>query len=324
MGDKAARTKAATGGQIAKGAAWLMAFKAFDKGIGLISTLVLARVLTPADFGLVAMAMVVVAFTELMSAFGFDSALIQRQDAGRAHYDTAWTFNLIFGAGAALVLFALALPMARFYSDERLVAVLAVLACGSFIGGFENIGVVAFRKELDFRSEFRFLAGKRIAGFVVTVSLALALHSYWALVAGTVTGRAMSVWISYRLHPYRPRPSLAARADLMHFSRWIFFSSLITFVSSRSTDFVLGRTVGAAGLGVYSVSYQIAMMPSTELIAPLNRAVYPAYARLAADLPALRTRFLEVFGVICLVAIPVSAGLFGAADAAVRVVLGTN
>ena len=81
-------TSHATGGQIAKGAAWMMGFKLFDKSIGLISTLVLARVLTPADFGLVAMATAVVALLELMGAFGFDSALIQRQNTDHRHYDT--------------------------------------------------------------------------------------------------------------------------------------------------------------------------------------------------------------------------------------------
>lgn len=320
----AAAAVATSGRQIATGAAWMMLFKLLDKGVGLISTLILARLLTPADFGLVAMAMAVVALTQLMSAFGFDSALIQRADASRPHFDTAWTFNVLFGTAIALVLCALAWPAAGFYGEPRLSGVLLLLALASFIGGLENIGVVAFRKDMDFRSEFRFLLLKRLAGFAVTLVLAFSLRSYWALVGGVLTTRLLSVLISYRLHPYRPRLSLAARADLMHFSKWILLSSLISFVSSRSTDFILGRTVGAHGLGVYSIGYEIATMPSTELIAPVNRAVYPAYARLAPDPQALIVRFRQVFGLICLVAFPVSLGLIAVADAAVRVVLGSK
>jgi len=78
-----------------------MGFRLLDESIGLISTLILARLLTRSDFGLVAMAMAVVALLELMGAFGFDSALIQRQDTERKHYDTAWTFNVIFGLSIA-------------------------------------------------------------------------------------------------------------------------------------------------------------------------------------------------------------------------------
>ena len=314
----------ATGSQIAKGAAWMMGFKLLDKSVGLVSTLVLARVLTPADFGLVAMATAVVALVGLMGAFGFETALIQRQNTDRSHYDTAWTFNVIFGVGVAVMLLGLTVPAASFYREPRLQLILPALAFGSLIGGFANIGTVAFRKELDFRKEFKFLLTKRLAAFVVTVTLALIFQSFWALIAGTVTGGLMAVFISYVLHPYRPRLTLAARGDLLNFSKWIFISNLIQFLHSRSTDFILGRTVGSHGLGVYNVASEIAVMPSTELIAPLNRAVYPAYARLAGALDQLRERFLEVFGIINLLAFPVAVGLCCLSDLVVSLLLGAQ
>lgn len=299
-----------------------MLFKLSDKSVGLISTLILARLLTPADFGLVAMATAVVALTELMGAFGFDTALIQRQDAKRAHYDTAWTFNVIFGITVALVLLALAVPASEFYREPRLEGILPALAVGALFAGFDNIGTVAFRKELNFRSEFRLLFFKRIAAFIVTVSLAIAFRTYWALIAGIVTAKLVGVLISYRLHPFRPRFDLSARSDLLHFSKWLFISNLIQFLHSRSTDFILGRTVGSHGLGIYNVAAEIAALPSTELIAPLNRAVYPAYARLATRLEDLKQRFVEVFGLIALIAFPVSFGIVSVADPVVRVLLG--
>jgi O-antigen/teichoic acid export membrane protein len=312
----------ASGRQIAKGAAWMMGFKLLDKSVGLISTLVLARVLTPADFGLVAMATAVVALLELMGAFGFESALIQRQNTERSHYDTAWTFNVIFGAAISIMLLIMAVPAAGFYHEPRLSLMLPTLAIGALVGGLENIGTVAFRKELDFRKEFRFLLAKRLATFAVTITLALAFRSFWALIGGTVTGKLMAVFISYRLHPYRPRLTLAARNDLLHFSKWIFISNLIQFLHSRSTDFILGRTVGSHGLGVYNIANEIAAMPSTELIAPLNRAVYPAYARLAGARDQLWERFLEVFGIISLLAFPVAVGLYCLSDLLVNLLLG--
>lgn len=312
----------ATGRQIAKGAAWLMGFKLLDKSIGLVSTLILARLLTPSDFGLVAMAVSIVALLELMGAFGFDSALIQRQDTQRSHYDTAWTFNVIFGASIALLLVVAAIPAASFYREPRLELMLPAMALGALVGGFENIGTVAFRKELNFRMEFIYLFIKRIAVFVVVVTLAYTLRSFWALIWATVAGKCMAVLISYRLHPYRPRLSLAARADLFGFSKWLFLSNLIQFLHSRSTDFILGRTVGSHGLGVYNLAAEISAMPSTELIAPLNRAVYPAYAQLSKAREKLMARFLEVFGLINLISFPVALGLFCLSDLVVALLLG--
>lgn len=315
-------TPPATGKQIAQGAAWLMGFRLLDKSIGLISTLILVRLLTPSDFGLVAMAMAVVALLELMGAFGFDSALIQRQDTERKHYDTAWTFNVIFSIGIAALLVVVAEPAAEFYREPRLEQMLPVLAIGALVNGFENIGTVAFRKELNFRMEFIYLLIKRIAVFVVIVTLAFTLRTFWALIFATIAGKIIAVLISYRLHPYRPRLSLAARGDLFHFSKWLFISNLIQFLHSRSTDFILGRTVGSHGLGIYNLAAEIAAMPSTELIAPLNRAVYPAYAQLSKSHDKLVARFIEVYGLICLLAFPVAVGLFCISDLIVAVLLG--
>ena len=313
---------AASGRQIAKGIAWLTLFKFADRGIGLLSTLILARLLVPSDFGLVAMGSSVVALTELMGAFGFDTALIQRQDARRAHYDTAWTFGVLFGVATALVLVLLAKPAADFYHEQRLELIIPLLALGALISGFENIGTVAFRKELNFHKEFRFLLLKRISGFVVTIALAVTFRTFWALIAGIITAKSVSLIISYQLHPYRPKFSLAAREDLLNFSKWLFISNLINFCRGRSTDFILGRTVGTHGLGIFNVASEIAMMPATELVAPLNRAVYPAYSRLMSSPDELRRRFLQVFGMIGLVAFPASFGLVSIAGLSVKVLLG--
>lgn len=312
----------ASGRQIARGAAWMMAFKLLDRSVGILSTVVLARLLTPKDFGLIAMAIAVMAILELMAAFGFDSALIQRQNTRREHFDTAWTFNVIFGIAIALLLILLALPAADFYRDPRLALILPSLALSALVGGFENIGTVAFRKDLDFRSEFRFLVAKRLVTFLITLVMALLLRNYWALIAGVVTGRMLSVAISYRLHPYRPRFSLIARADLLHFSKWLFLSNLVQTLQAKATDLVLGRTVGPHSLGVYNIAVEIAVMPSTDFVAPLNRAVYPAYSRLTGDLEALRRRFIDVYSLIALIAFPVAVGISCVAAIAVDVLLG--
>lgn len=307
---------------VGKGAALMLAFKLVERGIGFVSVLILARLLTPADFGLVAMATSVVALIELMGAFGFDTALIQRPDAQRQHFDTAWTFQVLFGVASAALLVGLAIPAGDFYRDSRVTLMMPALAVGAMVQGFENIGPVMFRKSLDFRSEFIFLLSKRMVAFVVTILMALIFRNFWALVAGTVTGRVATTLLSYSMHTYRPRFSLAAKSDLLHFSKWLFLTNLLQFAHQNADKFILGRTIGATLVGQYNVANEIASLPSTALIAPINRAVYPVYARLAKDISALREQFLSVYGQIAMLSFPTSVGIACSAELLVEILLG--
>jgi lipopolysaccharide exporter len=307
---------------MATGALWMVLFKFSERGLGLLSTLILVRLLAPADFGVVAMAMSFVALLELLAAFGFDVALIRNQGTERKDYDTAWTLNVLLGLGVAALMLALSQPLSTFYREPAVAAVIALLAVGSAVQGFENIGVVAFRKELEFAREFRYLVAKKIVSFAITVPLAFALRNFWALVFGIVAGRCASVALSYWVHPYRPRFSLAARGDLLHFSKWLLVNNALNFLRERASDFVIGRTGGAHSLGIFNESYFIANLPTTDLVMPINRAVFPAYARIAADRDALRVSFAAVIGVIALFAVPAGTGIAAVADSLTWVVLG--
>ena len=287
----------------------MVLFKLLDRSLGLISTLVLTRVLVPADFGLVAMAMSLVALLELFGAFGLDIALIQRANATRAHFDTAWTLNVLMASFVATALLALAWPLSWFYGEPRLLPLACAFALGSAVQGFENIGIVAFRKELDFEREFRFLMTKRLLTFAVSVSLALWLRNYWALAVGIIVSRASGVALSYALHPFRPRLSLATIAEFMHFSKWLLAANIFAFLKERSPDFIVGKLAGAHAVGVLSLSLEIANLPGSELIAPINRAAFPRYASLAHDRNALHREFLSVLSLITLVLTPIVTGI---------------
>lgn len=309
---------------MARGAVWMIAFKLLERGLGLISTLVLARLLVPADFGLIAMASSLVAILDLFNAFGLDVALIQRKGATPDHYNTAWTLNIASGTLIACLILIFAWPLSRFYHEPRLIAVVSFLAISSFVQGFENIGVVAFRKEMNFHKEFRFLLAKRFAMICITIPLAIILRNYWAMVCGMVGGRIAGVALSYLLHPYRPRPSFSKVGDFFGFSKWVFLQNILYFLKERSSDFIVGRLAGPHALGVLNVSAEIASIPGNELIAPINRAILPAYALLANDLAALRREYLSVMGIVCLIAIPAVTGIAAVAPLVVATLLGSK
>ena len=152
--------------KVSKGAAWMLLFKSLERSLSLISVVILARLLIPADFGLVAMAVSVIALVEIVSTFNFELAIIQRTNPAREHYDSAWSMNILAGVGGALVTAAAAWPAADFYNEPRLTYVMLVLAAAWFIQGFENIGTVNFRREMNFSLEFRFMFAKKLGGFL--------------------------------------------------------------------------------------------------------------------------------------------------------------
>jgi lipopolysaccharide exporter len=309
---------------MARGALWMVLFKFVERSLGFISTLILVRLLMPTDFGVVAMAMSFIAMAELLAAFGFDIALIQNQNATSDLYHTAWTCNLLLGLLISLIMLASAPLIADFYKQPELRLVVSALALGPMISGLENIGVVAFRKELHFRREFAFQLSRKIVGFAVVVPLAFTLHSYWALVAGTLASRFAGTVTSYLVHPFRPHTSFEGITRLFKFSKWLLLNNIAGFLKERSTDFVIGLLHGPASLGIYNVSYELASLPTTELSAPINRALLPGFAKIANDPIAIRSAYSNAVGMLAIIAVPAAAGIAAIAQFLVPVVLGVH
>ncbi len=140
----------------------MFAARGIDKVLGLVSTLFLARLLVPEDFGLVAIATAVVALLTLFANFSFEVALIQHPDPTREHYDTVWTIGLLFGVAIAVVLVALAYPLASFYDDARIAPMMPVLALSALIAYLHNVGCVDFSRNLQFHKEFLLSLYRRV------------------------------------------------------------------------------------------------------------------------------------------------------------------
>lgn len=309
---------------MAAGAAWMVLFKLSERLLSLVSMLVLARLLAPADFGVVAIASSVLAFLEVFIALGLDVALISKPNVTREHYDSAWTFKVLLGLVVALVLLIISGPAAAFFNEPRVSDVIRVLAIGSFVQGLENIGVVDFRKELRFATEFRFQIAKRLIMLAVTLPLAFTLRNYWALAIGAVSGRVAWVLLSYLAHPFRPRFSLAKVRDLLSISGWLVLSSTLYYFREQSSNIALGRLAGPRATGLYTLSYDFASLPTQQLIAPINRAVLPGLVKLSAQPQELARSALTVFALTATLATPAGVGLAALAPIIVPLLLGNQ
>ncbi|HEY6260632.1 MAG TPA: oligosaccharide flippase family protein, partial [Nitrospiraceae bacterium] len=167
------------GRQVARGAGWMVMLRMANRVLGVISFCILARILVPEDFGLVALAGSLGGLLEIISEFSVELALIRASQNDRRLYDSAWTIKIVRGLAVSVVLVLLASTIARFFDEPRIEAVVYFLALAGFILSFENIGVVEFRKSLAFEKEFTYLFLGRCISTVVTVVLALMWRNYW-------------------------------------------------------------------------------------------------------------------------------------------------
>ncbi len=310
------------GSQIAAGVAWMVLMRLAIRMLGFVSTIVLARLLTPADYGVIALAMIFVGLLDAFTAFGFDVVLIQDQDAPPEKYHCVWTLTVIRGISLAAITFLAAPLCADFFDEPALAAVLQVLAFATLVGAFENTATVDFRKHLQFDREFRLMVYPKVIGFVVTVALAIAWRDYWALAVGMVATRLVAVITGYVMRPYRPTPCLDHWAEIFRFSKWLMANSILRYGYNNSESMVLGKLMGSAAVGAYAIANEIAMMVSSELVAPIQRAILPGYAKLARSENGLRDAYLAVLGVTNVVGLPVSAGIALTADLFVPLLLG--
>ncbi len=292
------------------------------RALGLLSTLVLARLLTPEDFGLVALATSLAAVLEVAASLGVDEVLIARARLTRADYDTAWTLELLRGLAMAALLVLAAPALAAFFDEPRLepllwwVALAVLLECGV------SAGTVDFRRQLDFAREFHWQFWPRLLGVITAISLAWMWRSYWALVAGILVRRAGMLVLSYGLSPYRPKLALTRARELFAVARWLLINNALTFFRDRIDTLVVGKFAGAGPLGLYELANELASLPTTEIAGPATRAIYPGYARLAGDRAALRAGYVRSLALLLTLTLPMGVGIALLAEPAIALLLG--
>ena len=312
------------GRELAVGSAWMIGMRWAIRSVGLLSTVILARLLAPDDFGVVAMAMVAVAILQSFTQSGVDLALLRAESPQREHYDAAWTLEIIQGVGLAAVLFLSAPLVAGQLGDPRVTEVIRVLSVAALVGGFQNIGVVNFRRELNFRREFQFGVYKKLSTFMVTIAAALLLRNYWALVIGQLAGRVVEVALSYLMSGFRPRLSLARVGEIWGFSKWLVLSRFSMLINRQFDRWVVGAVGGAAAMGNYFIAQDFASSPSDEVIAPMSRAAFPVYSRLRHDPVQLADAFRRMLGSVVAITFATGLGIAAVAEDFVHVVLGAK
>ncbi len=305
-----------------RGSVWMIALRWGLRLTGLLSTIILARLLSPADFGIVAMAMVIIGALEVLSQSGHKLAIIRHTAPLKEHYDTAWTLSIILGFLIGSLVWIAAPATSVLFHEARVIPVMHCLAFRAVLGGFENIGVIDMRRNLNFGRFFFYNMYAKLASFCVTIVLAFVLRNYWALVFGILTGQLSQILLSFVMHPLRPRFSLSRFGELSSFSMWNLMRALGNYLSGQVDQLAVGAAFGTAPMGRYAVVNDLASSATREINEPMVAVLYPVMARLQHDRRTLTDLYLRVLSWSVIICTATGVGIALVAHDIVEVVLG--
>jgi PST family polysaccharide transporter/lipopolysaccharide exporter len=289
----------------------------------LARTPILARLLSPDDFGLLAIGLVALDILMRITELGMIPALVQKDRPERLHYDVAWSVGVARATIIAVCVYLAAPYIAGMFGEPRATPIIQVLGLRPLLLSLASIAVADFTRNLEFRP----LAVLQLSdmGIDAIVSIALApFIGVWALVAGAVAGPLIRLVLSYAIAPYRPRLAFdrGAAASLVRFGRWIFVSGLVGLAGRFVLQAVISRELGTVELGLYYLAARIAYT-TTEVSAELLGAVaFPWFSRLQGDRGEAERTFRGMLQGIAVILIPVSGLLIALAPSIVADILG--
>jgi len=294
--------------QVVKGSAFIFGSSVVSKTVSLLTTLVLATLLTPDDFGVIGYGTLIIGSAGLFREMGLNSALIyHKTDIEEAAMTALWISTIWSVVLSGLVVLSAPLA-AEFFREPRLEALLMIFPFSLIINSAGAIPISLMEKEMKFkRRTIPDLAHLTSYGLVV-VFFALLDYGYWSFVIGTLTADLVQLIIAFLLRPVKMAftVNIALAKEMFSFSKNVMGLSTIYFVIRNIDDLFIGRMMGTLSLGIYSFSYRIANLPATNISNVLGKVLFPSYMKIAHRMDELKSAFLKTFRYTSFVTIPVT------------------
>jgi PST family polysaccharide transporter len=290
--------------------------------IDLGTMLVLAHILRPTDFGLVAIAMTVIYIIEAALELPVSQALVRLEFIEASHYDTAFTLSLLRGLALGLLVCLISWPFARFYTDQRLIPLVLILSLAPAARGLVSPRLADFSKNLDFSPDFIMEIFGKLAAFLVAIMLGLTTRSYWAIAAGTVVAPVAGTASSYVLAPYRPRLNLSALPAFSGFLGWITAAQVVSAFNWQTDRLMLGKLTSKAELGLFTAANDAATIPVMALLGPILRPLLSAFSLLKEEPGRLIRSYQRSATAMVTLGLPILVGESLLAHPAVRLMFG--
>jgi O-antigen/teichoic acid export membrane protein len=294
------------------GSFWMLGARAGDRIFQLIRLVILARLLSPDDFGIMGILTLSLMILDTFSKFGLDSALIQTKKKIHAYLDTFWTFTIGRNIVLFVIFFLASDWTAAFFEVPDAAWAFKIIAFSFIIQALTNPGIVYFRKELHFKKEFAYLLSGTIVDFAVAIIAAIIFQNFWALILGYLAGSIVRLIASYLLHPYRPKLSFNQKRfmELFGFGKWIFIMATLVFLITSGDDLLVGKLLGVTMLGFYQMAYKLSNLPATEITNVISQVTFPAYSKMQDAKKTLQKAYLKTMQLTSFLSVPLSVLLF--------------
>lgn len=306
------------------GALWLGGGQVISQVIHLVIRLILARLLAPEDFGLMAMAMLVINFTYWFLDLGFGAALVQQKELTEAHRSTAFWTNMLSGWLVFIILTSTAPFLARFLQAEQLTPVVIALSFGIVLmmpqASLENL----LMRDIKFQSIATRKLWSTLLSGATGILMAIAGFSVWALVAETLLNHLLGTLFLFWVSAWRPKLLFDRRAfsELWSYSYPLIGARLFTFLNRNLDTLLIGRFLGAAALGYYNLGYQFVLMPLLYVTRPLTSVLFTALSKVQDDEERIRYGYLQSLSVIAFLTFPLMTLVAIAAPPLIPILLG--
>ena len=312
-------------GKVISGAKWSTLSKLVAQGLQFIVGLVLARLLLPEDFGLVASVYVITQFSQLLFELGLGASLIQLKKPSERDMATVFWVNVLSGLVFAAALSALAPLVASFYGEPALVALTPLVALAFTL----SIGVVhnaILARQLRFKVSAFIEVGAAIMGHATTVVTALLGFGPYSLAFGGLVTAAMASILSICAVRWRPKHFISRDSvrRLWRFSGGMLGFNVVNYWGRNADSLLVGRFLGVASLGLYNRAYNLMLLPINQVTQSLGRVMFPALAAIQNDPSRVRSAYLRTVRVTNVATVPVLVGLLAVSDGAVPLLWGPN
>lgn len=307
-----------------KGVSWMGVLRASTRGFTFLKIAILARILSPYEFGLFGVAMLALAFLEIITETGINIFLIQEKADLKEYNDTAWVVSIFRGLLMFLGLFVFSPFIASFFRSPGAVGLLYLTSLIPLVRGFINPSIVKFQKELKFNKEFYLRVSLFSLDSLVAITLGVLTKSASSFVWGMLIA-ALAEAI-YSLAFIKPRPKFSYEAvkakEVIGRGKWITMAGVFNYLFENVDDTAVGRLINTASLGVYQVAYKISSLPITEVADVVSKVTFPVYVKISGNGRRLKEAFLRTFLATCALALPIGLFLFLFTDKVVFLLLG--
>ncbi len=307
-----------------RGVAWNFLAYGVSKGVLLLTTSILARLLTKEDFGLVAVAVIAINYLSVVKDLGLGLALIQRRDDIDEAANTVFTINTILGITLSLLVLPLAPLFAAYFGEPLVTPVLRWLGLSFALNSLGATHINLLMRDLDYRRKFIPDMSNTIVKGVISLWLAFTGFGVWALVFGQLAGALASVIAAWVVKPWRPRirVNLPIARQLVQFGASVTGVDILTVFVDNLSYIIIGRLMGVAALGVFSISYRLPEMLIVGNLWLIASVLFSVFSSIQDKPEELRRGFLSSIRMVQLIVMPLCLGLFVAADPIVRVFFG--